>query len=154
MAIEVCFQNLWLTIGSGDTRSGLRIDLGAFMEPTVFSNEWTCGATLKPTTATGRVVEDIVSCKVRNDKRNVGRSIPGRQYDWHFFEKRSEQDSCDTLVPKKLRMRDIKDRPDDGVPTNQNSASEIYKRHGPDADEDKPKKTPLSARAADPPKGM
>jgi hypothetical protein len=99
--------------GSGDTRSGLRVDLGAFVEPTVFSNEWTCGTTLKPTTATGRTVEDVVACRVPNEKRdNVGRAIPGRGFDWHFFEKRSESDNCETLVAAKLQ-----------------------KRHGPDEDE-------------------
>jgi hypothetical protein len=154
-----------LTIGSGDTRSGLRVDLGAFMQPTVFSNEWTCGTTLKPTTATGRVVEDLLACKVQNEKRNVGRSIPGRGFDWHFFEKRSEQDSCETLVANKLKKRDYTG-PDDGMPTHCDrnfgcaQASRVFRRHGPDAEEEtrgqknpKTLQTPPSARPVDPPKG-
>jgi hypothetical protein len=114
-----------LTIDSGDTRSGLRVDLGAFIEPTVFSNEWTCGKTLKPTTSSGRTVEDVIACKVPSEKRNVGRAIPGRGFDWHFFEKRSENDDCETLVAAKLKKR--------GQPTR------VTKRHGPDEPEMKPK---------------
>jgi hypothetical protein len=97
------------------------------VEPTVFSNEWTCGATLKPTTSSGRTVEDVIACKVPNEKRNVGRAIPGRGFDWHFFEKRSESDDCETLVAAKLQ-----------------------KRHGPDEDEKGPKKTPAQ-KLVDPP---
>jgi hypothetical protein len=111
--------------GSDDVRSGLRVDLGAFMEPTVFSNEWSCGTSLQPKTSSGRVVDNLLACRVRNEKRNVGRITPSRQYDWHFFEKRSENDNCETLV----------------------------KRHGPDADDDDVKpKTPKTPKKADPPK--
>jgi hypothetical protein len=120
-----------LTVDSGDTRSGLRIDLGPFIEPTVFSNEWTCGTTLKPTTSSGRTVEDVIACKVPSEKRNVGRAIPGRGFDWHFFEKRSENDDCETLVAAKLKKRDLE------------------KRHGPDEDEMGPRAS--AQKPADPP---
>jgi hypothetical protein len=118
------------------------------MEPTVFSNEWTCGKTLKPTTSSGRVVEDVIACKVENEKHsNVGRSIPGRGYDWHFFEKRSENDDCETLVAEKLKKRD---GPDGGQPTHHEDGSLIQKRHGPDEEEMAPKAP--APKAADPPK--
>lgn len=93
--------------------------MASFMEPTVFSNEWTCGKSLKPTSASGRVVEDVIACKVPNETKNlVGRSIPQRGWRWHYFEKRDGL-NCENLVKRHLE-----------------------KRHGPDADmDDKPAKS-------------
>jgi hypothetical protein len=59
--------------------------MSGMREPTVFSNEWKCGDTLKPTTKEGRVVDEVVACPVAKNKRSV---IPGRSGDVHFFEKR------------------------------------------------------------------
>jgi hypothetical protein len=97
------------------------------MEPTVFANNWKCGDTLKPTTVTGRSVDDVVACKVDNTEgRNlVGRSIPQRRWTWHFFQKRDGQEDCDVLVQRHLS-----------------------KRHGPDMDEDM-----APPKMAAPPKG-
>jgi hypothetical protein len=90
-----------------DARSGLRIDMAALMEPTVFTNEWKCGATPKAKTTTGRTVDNVIACRVPSKKRNVGRSIPSRQWEWHYFEKRdgAEQD-CNALMKRHFK-RDI-----------------------------------------------
>jgi hypothetical protein len=79
--------------------------MAAFVQPTVFSNEWKCGDTLKPT-VNGRVVEEIISCKVPNQKRNVGRGIVGRSWDYIHFEKRhGESHDCDVLVKRHVKRR-------------------------------------------------
>jgi hypothetical protein len=77
-------------------------------EPTVFSNEWKCGDTLKPTTKEGRVVDEVMSCPVAKlNKRSV---IPGRNQEVHFFEKRDGY-NCDTMI--KLKKRQMS--PDEGM---------------------------------------
>jgi hypothetical protein len=103
--------------------------MAALMEPTVFANNWKCGDTLKPTTLTGRSVDDVIACKVDNTEgRNlVGRSIPQRRWKWHFFQRRDGQEDCDVLVKR-----------------------HFSKRHGPDRDDDMPR--PSSPKmAATPP---
>jgi hypothetical protein len=85
--------------------------MASLMEPTVFSNEWTCGKSLKPTAKSGRVVEDVIACKVPNETKNfVGRSIPQRAWRWHYFEKRDGLE-CDALVKRHLKKRSEQDEP-------------------------------------------
>src|ERR1700742_596915 len=100
-----------LTNISEDQRSGLRIDLASMMEPTVFSNEWTCGKSLKPKNKVGRSLDSVIACKVPNETKNlVGRGIPQRAWRWHYFEKRDGLD-CDTIVKEHLKKRSELDEP-------------------------------------------
>jgi hypothetical protein len=68
--------------------------MSGMREPTVFTNEWKCGDTLKPTTKQGKVVDEVVACPVAKNKRSV---IPGRSGDVHFFEKRDGY-ACNEMV--------------------------------------------------------
>jgi hypothetical protein len=90
---------------SSDARSGLRIDLSGLMEPTVFSNEWKCGTSLKPQTKSKRIVDSVLACQVpRQVQTEVGRSIPPRAWEWHYFENQEGLD-CDALVQAHLEKR-------------------------------------------------
>ena len=81
------------------------------MEPTVFSNEWTCGKSLKPTTKSGNVVDETIACKIPNETKNlVGRSIPQRAWRWQYFDKRDGVD-CDSVVKAHLKKRNEQDEP-------------------------------------------
>jgi hypothetical protein len=83
-------------------RSGLRIDMAAFREPTVFSNEWKCGDTLRPTSHAGKYVDSVQACKIQETKRYSG---PGRNQNYKFFEKRDGFD-CDRLERLHKRQMD------------------------------------------------
>lgn len=91
-------------LGRETGRSGLRIDMAAMREPTVFTNEWKCGNTLKPTTHQGKSIdfENIQACRVAKNKRSV---IPGRAHEFHYFEKRDGWD-CDRLMRHKKRQHE------------------------------------------------
>ncbi|TLD35106.1 Mitochondrial intermediate peptidase [Venturia nashicola] len=79
-------------------RSGLRLDLAALREPTVFANEWKCGDTLKPTTVSGKVVDEVLACKVpKLNKRTWSEGIPQRNHEFQFFEKRGDATCEETL---------------------------------------------------------
>lgn len=78
-------------------RSGLRVDMAAFREPTVFSNEWKCGDTLKPKTGAGKYVDNVQACKVDETRRYSSPGNSGRGQNYKFFEKRDGFD-CDRLV--------------------------------------------------------
>lgn len=94
-------------------RSGLRLDMAALREPTVFSTQWKCGDSLKPTTVSGKVVEEVQACKVKKVKRSLSGTIPQRNHDYEFFEKR-DGFHCDRLL--RLRKRHGPDGDDDDVP--------------------------------------
>ncbi|KAF2670932.1 hypothetical protein BT63DRAFT_204108 [Microthyrium microscopicum] len=99
--------------GREDQRSGLRLDMAAFIEPTVFSNEWKCGDTLKPK-VNGKHV-DTIACKVPSKRDNVGHGIAGRNWDYvHFVKRDGAEESCETLLKRSNRLG---------------------RRHGPDADD-------------------
>jgi hypothetical protein len=87
--------------GRQTARSGLRIDLATMREPTVFSNEWTCGETLRPTNVHGKSVdfEDVQACQVKIQKRS------GEKEEYHYFEKRDGM-SCDEMVTLHKRQHD------------------------------------------------
>lgn len=93
-------------------RSGLRLDMASLREPTVFSQDWKCGDVLKPTTAAGKIVDEVQTCKVKKTKREASRSNALRDHEYRFFEKRDGH-SCDTLL-------------------------KLAKRHGPDEEPTKP----------------
>jgi hypothetical protein len=86
-------------------RSGLRLDMAAFREPTVFAAEWKCGDVLKPTSKTGRVVDEIQACRVPKTKRSLSTLIPHRNHDYRFFEKR-HTDNCTQLLEMHTKRQD------------------------------------------------
>jgi hypothetical protein len=86
-------------------RSGLRVDMAAFREPTVFSNEWKCGDTLKPKTQAGKYVDNIQACKVDQPRRYSSPGNSGRGQNYKFFEKRDGFD-CDRVVNLHKRQMD------------------------------------------------
>lgn len=95
-----------LTEISEYARSGLRLDMGSLIEPTVFSNDWKCGDTLSARSVSGKLVErdNIMACKVKSKRGvKVGRSVSGRQSEWHFFEKRAGA-TCDSMMKLKKRQ--------------------------------------------------
>jgi hypothetical protein len=98
-------SNSRLIIFRGTARSGLRVDMASFREPTVFSNEWKCGDTLRPTTTTGRYVDAVQACKVHRIKRSLETGNSGRNPDYKFFEKRDGFD-CDRLLKLQKRQMD------------------------------------------------
>lgn len=102
-------------------RSGLRLDMASLREPTVFAQDWKCGDVLKPTTSTGSVVREVETCKVKKNKRSFARSIPGRDHEFRFFEKRA------------------------GFTCDHHLGSNFTKRHGPEGD------APMAAPATPPP---
>jgi Berberine and berberine like/FAD binding domain len=79
--------------------------MAALREPTVFANEWKCGDVLKPTTTTGRVVEEVQACKIpKLNKRSWSHSIPQRNHEYKFFEKRGDTTCEETLKLHKRQM--------------------------------------------------
>jgi hypothetical protein len=94
--------------------------MAALMEPTVFMNSWKCGDSPKPQTTAGRPVAGTIACKVPSKKRNVGRSIPARQWEWHFFEKKDGVDQdCNSLIKRHLK-RDLASQEDSCAPIQLN----------------------------------
>jgi hypothetical protein len=71
--------------------------MAAMREPTVFSNTWKCGDTLKPATTSGKLVHEVESCRIEKSKRNLSKRIPHRNSDYKYFEKRNGY-SCDRLL--------------------------------------------------------
>jgi hypothetical protein len=78
--------------------------MATMREPTVFSNEWKCGESLRPVTHSGKVLDfdQIVSCKVSKNKKRS--DIPGRDHEFHYFEKRDGMDCDDHIALKKRQM--------------------------------------------------
>lgn len=68
--------------------------MASLREPTVFSQDWKCGDVLKPTNSAGAVIHEVETCKVKKTKRSFARSIPGRDHEYRFFEKRAGH-TCD-----------------------------------------------------------
>jgi hypothetical protein len=94
-----------LTIVRETARSGLRIDMAAFREPTVFSNEWKCGDTLKPKSTAGKYVDEVQACNIHETKRYFGPGNSGRNQNYKFFEKRDGFD-CGRLERLHKRQMD------------------------------------------------
>lgn len=104
--------------GRNTGRSGLRLDLGSLREPTVFSNTWNCGESLKPMTPAGKVVHEVETCKVKKmGKRSLSNTIPQRNHDFKFFEKRDGFDCGRILDLHKKRQMDGMADMTDMVPT-------------------------------------
>jgi hypothetical protein len=104
--------------------------MAALREPTVFAQDWKCGDVLKPTTSAGKVARDVVACKVMKEKRGFSTSIPQRDYEYRFFEKRDGL-TCDHHI-------------------------KLAKRHGPEEDEMPMPKAPaaspsVASEVTDPP---
>jgi hypothetical protein len=82
--------------------------MASLREPTVFAQDWKCGDVLKPTSSAGHTIRDVTACKVRKEKRGFSTSIPQRDFDFRFFEKR-DGFTCDHHI-------------------------KLAKRHGPEGD--------------------
>jgi hypothetical protein len=80
--------------------------MNSFREPTVFSTNWKCGTTLRPTTSSGRTVDDVLACKVeKKHKRSPSAAIPDRDHDYKFFEKRDGFD-----CPRVLALHELQEQ--------------------------------------------
>jgi hypothetical protein len=79
--------------------------MAAMREPTVFSNTWKCGDTLKPTIS-GKVVDRVESCRVTKNKRSLSRNIPHRNHEYKYFEKRDGFDCGRLLDVHKKRQHE------------------------------------------------
>jgi hypothetical protein len=80
--------------------------MAAMREPTVFSTTWKCGDTLKPATTSGKIVDQVESCRIEKTKRNLSKYIPHRNHDYKFFEKRSGYDCGRLLNVHKKRQHE------------------------------------------------
>jgi hypothetical protein len=87
--------------------------MASLREPTVFSQDWKCGDVLKPANAAGKIVDEVTACKVEKVKRGISTSIPQRDYDFKFFEKRDGM-SCDHHIA--LAKRDVQHGPEEDMP--------------------------------------
>ena len=96
-------------------RSGLRLDMAAIREPTVFATEWKCGDTLKPKNSQGKVVHNVQACKVPKVKRSMSMNVPHRNHEYRFFEKRDGFD-CNELTTLKKRQHDMGSTEAHGAP--------------------------------------
>jgi hypothetical protein len=96
--------------------------MASMREPTVFSNEWKCGDSLKPATRSGKVLDfdQIVSCKVSKNKDRPS-SIVGRDHEFHFFEKRDGMDCDDHIALKKRQMGGM----EEGMPMGMGGQSSL-----------------------------
>lgn len=95
--------------GRSEARSGLRIDMGAMREPTVFSNTWQCGKKLKARSVDDEEIEhEILSCGYKKEKEQISTTVPLRNNEFRYFEKRAGWD-CDRLLDhhKKRQMMDM-----------------------------------------------
>jgi hypothetical protein len=79
--------------------------MAALREPTVFTNEWKCGDTLKPKSHAGKYVDNVQACKVDGAARIPSPGNAGRNQNYKFFEKRDGFD-CDRLVNLHKRQMD------------------------------------------------
>jgi hypothetical protein len=87
--------------------------MASLREPTVFAQDWKCGDVLKPTNSAGLTVRDVTACKVVKEKRGFSTSIPQRDYDYRFFEKRDGL-TCDHHI--KLAKRATEHGPEEDMP--------------------------------------
>lgn len=72
--------------------------MSALRDPTVFSNTWECGKTLKPRDYNDEEFHgEVMTCGVKKEKAEMSRTVAGRNNEFVHFEKREGWD-CDRLM--------------------------------------------------------
>jgi hypothetical protein len=83
--------------------------MAAMREPTVFLTEWKCGENLTLPTTSGKTLDfdQVESCKIKkSNKRSLSSTIPQRNHEYRFFEKRDGYDCGSLLSVHKKRQHE------------------------------------------------